>query len=206
MQATDLNHRQSWSDHTWSNHWPEVCTDKPASHSCLFAATSSSDIIPIFPQRDADTSFLPFIQSATQVSLTLDKLNCFETVDDQFRHWRIRFMNAIALQPSNPAYGIDPGAIVLMGAPDSGWLEIEFAQPISRIEAQVTSSRPTVLCAYDAAHQEIAQAEMSLAKSTVAEISTLPRSQLSLAMPGMSKVIFSTFDGQLVINQLQLQF
>src|SRR5919202_261193 len=40
----------------------------------------------------------------SSVCLNLEDLKCFEVVDRQFHRYGITFENAIALQPSNPAY------------------------------------------------------------------------------------------------------
>jgi len=51
----------------------------------------------------------------SSVCLNLEDLKCFEVVDRQFHHYGLTFENAIALQPSNPAYPPRTGTSVLMG-------------------------------------------------------------------------------------------
>lgn len=159
-------------------------------------------------ERDLSTPLSKLPQPSTEICLALGELHCFETVDTQFQHWGIQFVNAIALQPSNPAFGAD-SAVALMGAPKSGWLEIHFQIPIRQIEAQVMSPRTTILSMYGspAAEQAILQTEMTLVGTRSPEHPVKQfRSELSRPQADINKVTFYTFDGQLVINQLFFKF
>ncbi|MGL5082629.1 MAG: hypothetical protein ACRC8A_14175, partial [Microcoleaceae cyanobacterium] len=174
------------------------------------SATAHCNSILVSPRRersDSQPDLLSLTQPSTQIRLALEELSCFEMVEHQFQSWGITFINAITLQPSNPVFGVDPEAMVLMGAPKSGWLEIYFATPIRRIEAGVISSRPTVLSAYNSMGEEIAQTEMTLVKpKSHTHPTELPKARLSLACAGISKITFYAFDGQLVISQLLFEF
>lgn len=140
------------------------------------------------------------------IQLELDALNCFEIVKDQFLVWGITFKNAIALQPSNPAFITQADQVVLMSGPNSGFLEICFHHPLKLIEARVTSSQPTVLSAFNASHQEVACTHTPTPEATPAVGSVLPPALLQIRTPDIHKVTFSTFDGQLIIDYLKLHF
>jgi hypothetical protein len=94
------------------------------------------------------------------VRLALEDLKCFEVVEHQFAHWGVTFNNAVAIQPSNPAFITDSGATVLMGAPKSGLIEVSFKYPVRSVSGLVTSSRRTVLSACDIDGNLIVQDEM----------------------------------------------
>lgn len=142
----------------------------------------------------------------SSVCLNLEDLKCFEVVDRQFHHYGITFENAIALQPSNPAYPPRTGTTVLMGAPRSGWLEIAFLQPISQFCCHVTSSQRLLLSAYD--HQNKLVARRSLPKPNLAgsDSPIPPNIPLKVEAPQISRITFYAFDGQLTVSDLSFSF
>ncbi|MEB3277401.1 MAG: hypothetical protein VKK42_00575 [Lyngbya sp.] len=160
----------------------------------------------VSPQSQKEDSGRVLIPSGQRIRLALKKLQCFEVVEGQFQAWGITFVNAIALQPSNPAFGIEPNQTVLMGAPKSGWLEVHFQQPIRRVEAVVTSSRRTILSAYNHEGHEIGRAEMAKTFDRSCLPKVLPSDQLSVQAANIHKVTFYTFDGQLIVDQFQVEF
>jgi hypothetical protein len=160
----------------------------------------------VSPQRiTSNRNFAPAITS-TPVCLQLEALNCFEMVEHQFQAWGITFKNAIALQPSNPAFITQADQVVLMSGPKSGFLEICFHNPLQFIEARVTSSQPTILSAFNANNQEVACTHTPTPKATAVGVSVLPPTILQIRTPDIHKVTFSTFDGQLIIDHLKLHF
>lgn len=173
--------------------------DESDGHSIL--------VSPRREQLESKSDSVNQAQASTRIRLALKELSCFETIEHQFQDWGITFVNAITLQPSNPVFGVDSEAMVLMGAPKTGWLEIHFTVPIRRIEAEVTSSRPTILSAYNSMDEAIAQTEMTLVKSgSHIHPIELPKAWLSLNGEEIRKVTFYAFDGQLVISQLLVEF
>lgn len=162
--------------------------------------------IVVLPQNEALNSPIATIPSQTCIRLALEKLQCFEVVQHQFQHWGIVLNNAIALQPSNPAFGIECDQTVLMGAPRSGWLEVTFEHPVRRVSAWVASSRRIVLCAYNQTGEEVAQAQMPVSSSRRSIKSVLPHAQLSVEGDAISRVTFYTFDSQLVVDHFILEF
>ena len=160
----------------------------------------------VFPQRTGSQVETAPPPATSPIQLELESLNCFETVEYQFQAWGVIFRNAIAIQPSNPAFVTEPEQIVLMSAPDSGFLEISFQHPIQSIAARVTSSRPTVLSAFNNQNQEIARTQMTTPEATEVIASVLSPTVLEIHQPDIYQVTFCTFDGQLIIDELQLQF
>jgi hypothetical protein len=142
----------------------------------------------------------------SSVCLNLEDLKCFEVVDRQFHHYGLTFENAIALQPSNPAYPPRTGTSVLMGAPKSGWLEIAFSQPICQFCCYVTSSQRMLLSAYD--HQNRLLARRSLSKPNLAgsDAPIPPNAPLKLEVPNISRLTFYAFDGQMTLSDLSFSF
>lgn len=142
----------------------------------------------------------------SSVCLNLEDLKCFEVVDRQFHRYGITFENAIALQPSNPAYPPRTGTNVLMGAPKSGWMEVAFLQPVCQFCCYVTSSQRMLLSVYD--HQNRLLARKSLNKSNLAgsDSSISPNAPFRIEVPNISRITFYAFDGQLTLSDLSFSF
>jgi hypothetical protein len=166
---------------------PQVVMASP----CWSAAECGSNLLVIKP---------------SSVCLNLEDLKCFEVVEHQFHHYGITLKNAIALQPSNPAYPPRSGTTLLMGAPKSGWLEVRFRQPVSSFCCYVTSSQRTILSAYD--HQEKLLVRKSMTGPNLAgsDSDIPPNAQLRVEEPNISRITFYAFDGQLTINDLCFSF
>lgn len=136
-----------------------------------------------------------------RICLKLDQLNPFERVEQQFQDLGVTFKNAIALTPSNPAYPTRPGQTVLMGCPKSGWLEAKFDRPVRYVSGQITSSRRTVMAAFDANDCPIAQAESSGPNLATSASELSPNLELSLRGDEIRRVTFYAFDGQLTLSE-----
>lgn len=93
------------------------------------------------------------------VRLDLEDLPCFSPVDRQYEAWGVQFKNAVAISPSNPAYPCHSGSMVMMGAPENGWLEATFVQPVRHVTSFITSSRRTVMRAFNRQNQLVAEME-----------------------------------------------
>lgn len=147
------------------------------------------------------------VRRPSSVCLNLEDLNCFEVVDRQFHHYGITFENAIALQPSNPAYPPpQTGTTVLMGAPKSGWLEVTFLHPVHQFCCHVTSSQRMLLSAYD--HQNKLLIRKSLSKANLAgsDSPVPPNASFRIEVPHISRITFYAFDGQLTLSDLSFSF
>lgn len=138
--------------------------------------------------------------------LNLEDLKCFEGVEKQFHYWGVLFRNAIALQPSNPAYPPRSGTTVLMGAPDSGWIEAIFPKPVCFVCCYVTSSQRTIMSAYDAQDNLLLRSEMPGANLAGSSSEILPNTQLSIQSPNISRITLSAFDGQLIVDDFSFGF
>jgi hypothetical protein len=169
-----------------------------------FADASSFDTS-AFQRLDLAGSELA-TQAPTCVRLDLEDLACFEIVDHQFERWGVTFSNAIALHPSNPAYPPRSGTTVLMGSPKSGWVEATFRRPVRFVSSYVTSSRRTVLAAFDANNQPITQTELPHANLAGSGSTTPPNKQLTLRGDNIHRVTFYAFDGQLTLDEFSFSF
>lgn len=167
---------------------------------------NSPEELIVHPQTEKELSGKLPIQSPQRIRLALEQLQCFELVERQFSSWGITFVNAIVLQPSNPAFGVQPNQTVLMGAPRSGWLEVHFQHPVRRVEALVTSSRRTILSAYNGQAEEIDRTEMTAKQSSRSLGIILPSEKLSVEAENIHKVTFYTFDGQLIVDRFKVDF
>lgn len=140
------------------------------------------------------------------VRLDLEDLECFEVVDRQFETWGVRFSNAIALQPSNPAFPTRSGKTVLMGAPRSGRLEATFNVPVNYVSGFITSSRRTVLSAYDAENRPVASTSSDSGNLAGSNSKLSPNVQLSLQAANIRRIIFHTFDGELTLDEFSFSY
>jgi hypothetical protein len=148
-------------------------------------------------------------QTATQrgcVRLNLEDLESFEAIEDQFQQWGVTFRNAIALQPSNSAYPPRSGQILLMGAPRSGWMELNFKRPIRLFNCHVTSSQTILLSAYDrqgntVAHDELPESNLAHSNSKIP-----PNAPLRAVGAKIARITLYAFDGQLAVNDLSFCF
>lgn len=136
----------------------------------------------------------------THTHLDFDQLTCFEAVDTQFQQWGITFANAIAIQPSNPAYPIHNSQTVLMAAPTQGFMEAVFRHPVRLVRGLVTSSRRALLSAYD--HHNCLLLEAELPEANLANSgSEIPHNaELSLVAENIHRITFSALSGHLTLS------
>lgn len=164
---------------------------------------SAFDAYGALPPAQVDRSPQPSVRGQT---LNLNGLNCFEVVERQFEEFGVIFGNAIALAPSNPAFPSPSGRIVLMGAPKSGWLEVSFIKPVRFVRGLVTSSRRTVLSAFDRNGNCITQTETLGPNLAGSESGLDPNAELTLEVPDIHRVSFYAFDGHLTVAEFTFGF
>jgi hypothetical protein len=137
------------------------------------------------------------------IRLDMESLACFERVTRQFEAWGAVFTNAIAINPSNPAFPVRTGKTVLTGAPHSSWLGIQFHDPVTYVGGFVTSSRPITLSAYNAADQLVAKVELPSSNLLLnPESRYLPNLLLSVQGHLITRVVFHAFNGQFTLDEL----
>jgi len=146
------------------------------------------------------------ISTPAIVRLALEDLKCFEVVEHQFAHWGLTFSNAVAIQPSNPAFLTGSEATVLMGAPKSGLIEVTFKYPVRSVSGLVTSSRRTVLSACDIDGNLIVQDEMPSPNLAGSNSAIAPRAPLRVKAQNIHRISFYAFDGQLVVDDFIFGF
>ncbi|NEP11940.1 MAG: hypothetical protein F6K14_17380 [Symploca sp. SIO2C1] len=142
----------------------------------------------------------------SRVCLKLEDLKCFEVLENQFRSYGITFKNAIALQPSNPAYPPHSGTKVLIAGPKNGWMETTFSQPISSFYCYITSSQPTILSAYDQQNTLLGNASTASSNLATSNSKIPPNTRVGIETANISRIHFYAFDGQLTIADLCFEF
>lgn len=140
------------------------------------------------------------------IRLNLADLKYFEVVERQFEPWGVIFANAMAINPSNPAFLPRSGSIVLLGAPRNGSIEATFSQPVHFVRGCVTSSRSTVLTAYDCTGREIARDRLFGANLAGSSSPVAPNTELKVAAEEITKIKFYAFDGQLTLDDFSFSF
>lgn len=184
-------------------------SDQPNRRVDFADAHHSADTFDVdlaaFQRLDLSGSEL-ITSSSEQIRLNLDSLKSFEKVDNQFQDWGVTFSNAIALHPSNPAYPCKSGRTVLMGTPKDGWLEAKFRKPVRSVSSCVTSSRCTVLSAFDENDQPVAQTESTGANLAGSNSQIAPNVKLNLTAQRIHRVTFHALGGQLTLGEFGFSF
>ncbi|RCJ39204.1 hypothetical protein A6770_12245 [Nostoc minutum NIES-26] len=139
----------------------------------------------------------------TCICLNLEDLKCFEPVDCQYERWGVIFRNALAIQPSNPAFPTHSGLTALMGSPKSGFLEASFLYPVNCVSAYVTSSQRIVLSAYDRDLQLLAQTVLPVANLANSDSALSPNTLLTVTANNIHSVTFCAFDGQFTLDDFR---
>jgi len=129
------------------------------------------------------------------VRLDVEDLPQFTVVNGQYESWGVRFDNAVAIHPSNPAYPPHSGSMVLLGAPKGGWLEATFVRPVQHVSSFVISSRHTVIRAFNRQNQLVAEAET---EANIGQGST--SLQLTSTAQNIHRVTLESFNGQLTVD------
>lgn len=181
---------------------PGYQLDSPPNSDCL---DSEEIIASVCRDRLVRESDLPF-KKPKLVRFHFEGLNRFEVVERQFSHWGVIFSNAIAIQPSNPHFPPHSGEMVLMGAPKNGLIEITFEQPVRFVAGFVTSSRGTVLSAYDRQGTLLDRVELAKANLDNAHSSIPANTELKVQAPQIYRVTFYAFEGQLVVDDISFGF
>lgn len=135
------------------------------------------------------------------VRLDLEDLSCFSQVDQQYKALGVQFKNAIAINPSNPAYAPHSGSMVIMGGPENGWIEATFTRPVRCVSSFITSSRRTVMMAFDDQDRFLAQTESSDGNlKQTGNRSAKLHLQLNLQADNIRRVTFHSINGQITLT------
>jgi len=153
-----------------------------------------------------ESELLKFSTMPSCIHLGLQNLKSFEVINHQFQNWGVNFSNAIAIEPSNPAFGVPLGVRVIMGAPKTGLIEMTFTSPVKFVSGLITSSRRTVLSAYDQNEELLAEDEMATSNLLNSNSIIAPNAKLTVTGKDIYKVTFYSFDGQLILTDLSFGF
>jgi hypothetical protein len=138
------------------------------------------------------------------IAINIENLKCYELVHQQFQDLGVIFNNAIALEPSNHAYRPQQGTMILMSAPQNGWIEVNFTQPVRFFSCYVTSQGRTTLSAYDTQNQIITSVETLGANLAHHETTISPNTFLSVTVANISRITLDCLEGLLTISELSL--
>lgn len=183
---------------------PHVFSFGASSHFALTSAKSWIDptaaALPFVCAQPSPGKLLP---QAACIRLELEDLPRFAAVEGQFADWGIQFHNAVAIHPSNPAYPPHSGMIVLLAAPKSGWLEVIFQQPVQYVSGYITSSRRTILRAFDRQNQLIAQTS-SPGANLAGFHRYAPNLKLYIEASGIRRITFDSSNGELTLDDFEI--
>lgn len=176
----------------------------PPTNNFAFKNEEKSLSTPECSQTESELSKLLSMPSC--IHLGLETLKSFEVIEHQFQNWGVTFFNAMIIEPSNPAFAVPQGIKVLMGAPRSGLIEINFTRPANFVSGFIRSSRRTILSAYNQREELLARDEMPTSNLICSDSIITPHVRLTVNAKNIYKVIFYSFDAQLIIVDLNLSF
>jgi hypothetical protein len=176
------------------------------SHQCSLSADGIREVEATQTVTDVASPLPNSPGAKPAIQLNLEDLRCFEVVERQFQDLGITFKNAIALQPSNPAFPARTGNTVLMGAPKSGFLEAIFLYPATFFSGYITSSQRSILSAYDRDDKLLERTEMPGANLAGSDSSIPTNYQMILRIPNIHRITFYAFDGQIVVSDASFGF
>lgn len=129
-------------------------------------------------------------------TLSFQELSAFERVREQYAHLGVRFEGTIALQPSNPLFHPDSGALILMPVNDQVGITVIFDRPTEWAGAFVTSARPVLMTAFDEGGNPIEQASTDWDQVYTEEgllRFPLPQQRLELRAKNIARVTFHSY-------------
>ena len=118
----------------------------------------------------------------TTIRLNFQTLSAFERVTEQYSHFGVRFSDAIAIEPSNPAFLPKTGCFVLMPLGHEMILSASFDSPTSWVGAEVCGAGSVILTAFDQTGKILAQVTTAASQSCMGQ-------QLELNRSGIAKVM-----------------
>ena len=141
-----------------------------------------------------------------EIKLNFKEIKCFEVLEEQFAHLGLICSNAIAIQVSNPAFPCRQGSVSLIKQTLNRCLEFKFSQPISFFSCNITSSRKTVLSAYDHQGNLLTRSELSQSNLVGSDSPIPANAPLGVQARNISRITIDAFDGQLTLTELSFTF
>lgn len=134
------------------------------------------------------------------VRLDFQDLKAFERVTDQYQHLGVEFSQAIALSPSNPAFGRPTGSMAVMPPSHQKSITVSFLRSIAKVGAYVSNVRPVTLTAYDKDDNSLGSASSQPCSSLEPGV-PLEQQLLELEIEGVAYVTFHS-DAPFILNDL----
>ena len=119
------------------------------------------------------------------IRLNFQTLSAFERVTEQYSHLGVRFKDAIAIEPSNPAFLLKTGCFVLMPLGHEMILNASFDSPTSWVGAEVCGAGSVILTAFDQTGKILAQVTTAASQRS----GSCMGGQLELNRCGIAKVM-----------------
>jgi hypothetical protein len=115
--------------------------------------------LPLYESQHEKFVFQPFshLPAADLLELDFADLPVFESVQDRYQDQGIRFEGAIALRPSNPAFPVEPDAIVLASEGRQSKIAVRFEPLRQRVGANVTATQRVKLTLWNHKNEPIAE-------------------------------------------------
>jgi hypothetical protein len=153
--------------------------------------------LPLYESQHEKFDYQPFSCPPVTDPLQLDftDLKVFESVQDQYQQWGIRFEGAIALRPSNPAFQVEPGTIVLVPEAGRSKIAVQFEQLRKWVGAVVTATQQVKLTLLNRDNEPIAEqwaGTVQYIQGQQVPNESFPQHQMELIQNNIAKVEFSS--------------
>ncbi|WP_416674851.1 hypothetical protein [Egbenema bharatensis] len=153
--------------------------------------------LPLYETQYEKFVYQPFSCLPVTDPLQLDftDLKVFESVQDQYQRWGIRFEGAIALRPSNPAFQIEPETIVLVPEVGCSNIAVQFEQLRKWVGAVVTATQRVKLTLLNRENEPIAEQWAGTVQYVQGRQTThefFPQHSMELIQDNIARVEFSS--------------
>lgn len=167
---------------------PNVCIEMLISPQIMFPSPDS---------QHEECVYQPFSPSpvSDRIHLNFAELDAFALVSECYQQWGIRFEGAVALQPSNPAFGVEPDTTVLTPEAGRSSIAVYFHQLQKTVGALVTATRQIKLTVFNRDDQPIAEQYVGSAhylQPLFHNEGRFPQYQMELIADGVARVEFSS--------------
>lgn len=176
-------------------------TGRRCPHHPFVDIVHSPNMSPLFETHASTHSCSEFAFPSTLLHLNFSSLQAFEPVDEQFQEIGVQVEGAVALLPSNHAFGLE-NALVLTPTAGRSNIVIHFSPPRQAVDAQITGARQIKTCFLDSDNQVLCQKTVGTPQylqQTPEPAEAFPQHQVQFCAESIAKVVIDS-DAPFVIS------
>lgn len=148
------------------------------------------------PQFMATAEAAPMVVRRAPIQISFQELKPFQPVDHSYQRVGVQFEGAIAIQPSNPAFGMKPGQLGLIPMSGNPSISARFRSPQQQVKVHLSGARQVRVVAYDPQDQVVLQqiaGHRSYVGSAPQDGIVFPQHEMTLASDrGIAKVTIAS--------------